>query len=227
MTDGFLLVGVIVLATLGWAYLFLKPAAGLWTRTWLVAGVLSIAAVGTLAIEGDLDSTLGPVEPGVIAAGVGIGAAWLVATHVGHAVCCRLLPGFLDRVTELYALRTGDRVATMVGPVVAMAVAEELVFRGVVQGSLGVLGGVLVYGAVQLVARNWALTAAALLGGAVWGLLAWWTRGLLAPVLAHLIWTGTLTFVWPLRGCGDEPGGADAAPTARDHERRPDQARAN
>jgi hypothetical protein len=120
----------------------------------------------------------------------------------------------LDQITDLYSLREGDRVSTMVGPVVAMAGAEELFFRGFVQGRLGLVGAVAVYTAVQLVAGKWALTLAALLGAVVWGGLLWWTGGLVAPVVAHVLWTGALTFVWPLRGCGRRVGAADAAPVA-------------
>lgn len=210
-----LAVGALV-AVGGWAYLFRRPAEGLWPRTWVVAGALSASALAGLAVTDELATVLGPVDLGVAGLGVGIGAGWLVATHIGHAVLCRLVPGFLDQVTDLYSLRTGDRVRSMVGPVTAMAVAEELFFRGLVQTHLGLVGAVIVYGLVQFVAGKWALVLAAVLGGAVWGLLFWWTGGLVAPVLAHWVWTGSLTFLWPLRGCGDGRGGADAAPTAHE-----------
>lgn len=198
----------------GWAYLFRRPPEGLWPRTWVVAGVLSAYALVGLAVTDELATVLGPVDIAVVGLGLGVGAAWLVATHIGHAVLCRLVPGFLDQVTELYSLRTGDRVAAMVGPVTAMAVAEELAFRGLAQTHLGLAGAVIAYGLVQFVAGKWALVLAAVLGGVVWGVLFWWTGGLVAPVLAHWVWTASLTFLWPLRGCGAGGGGADAAPTA-------------
>lgn len=176
--------------------------------------MLSAYALVALAVTERLDTVVGPVSLAALGAGLLVGSAWLVATHVGHAVLCRLFPGFLDQITDLYSLREGDRISTMVGPVVAMAGAEELFFRGFVQGRLSLLGAVAVYSAVQLVARKWALTLAALLGGVVWGGLLWWTGGLVAPVVAHVLWTGALTFVWPLRGCGRRMGAADAAPVA-------------
>lgn len=207
-------VALVLLAFVGWTFLFRRPADGIWPRTWITAGVLSAASIAALALSDDLTTVLGPVGPEPVAAGLVIGTAWLVATHVGHTVLCRLFPGFLAQITELYSLREGDTVRTMVGPVVAMAVAEELVFRGVVQGAGGLVAGIVAYTAVQVVAGKWALTLAALLGGAVWGVLAWWQGGLVAPVLAHVLWTATLTFVWPLRGCGRRVGAADAAPLA-------------
>ena len=57
------------------------------------------------------------------------------------------------------------------------------------------------YTGVQVMARNWALALAALLCGSVWGTLAWASDGIVAPVVAHVVWVVALTFVWPLRGC--------------------------
>ncbi|CAN5726508.1 hypothetical protein BH24ACT4_BH24ACT4_07260 [soil metagenome] len=98
-----------------------------------------------------------------------------------------------------------------------MAVAEEVFFRGFVQDEVGLVAAVAAYTAVQMVERKWALGLAALLGGTVWGLLFWWTGGLVAPIVAHVLWTGMLTFVWPLKGCGgadptDEAVAAQRAP---------------
>jgi len=86
-----------------------------------------------------------------------------------------------------------------------MAVAEELLFRGVVQGEAGFVVGVVVYTAVQAVERKWALVLAAFLGGTLWGALFALTGGLVAPVLAHALWTVALTLVWPLGGGGHRP----------------------
>jgi membrane protease YdiL (CAAX protease family) len=199
-----LVVATLVLAAGAWAFLFLLPRAGLWRRSWAVAAVLTAWSIGALALDDRLATALGPVSPATIGAGVGVGAAWLVATHVGNTVLCRLFPSFLAQVNDLYRIRDQDDATplwSMAGAVTAMAVAEELVFRGVLQAALGVLGAVVAYTAVQAVERKWALALAALLGGLVWGLLAWWTDGLVAPIVAHVLWTGTLTFLWPLRGC--------------------------
>lgn len=214
MVASVLLVVGVLGALAGWAWLFCRPAEGVWTRTWVVAGALAGYAVVALAVTDQLDTALGPVDPGVVAVGVAVGGVWLGATHVGHAVLCRLVPGFLAQISDLYSMREGDRVGVLVAPVVLMATAEELFFRGFVQGHVGLTGAVVVYAGVQLVTGKWALTLAAALGGTVWGLLLWWTGGLLAPVLAHVLWTATLAFVWPLGGCGPDRGGADEASLA-------------
>lgn len=201
MSRVLVLAGAVVLGFMAWAYLFLLPRAGLWSRTWAVAVALSAASVAGLAVVGELSATVGPVNAVEVGVGLAVGALWLACTHVGHWMLCRLFPSFMDEVQDLYAIGTGDRVRTMVGPIVAMGVAEELLFRGVVQGLGGLAVGVVVYTAVQLVERKWVLALAALLGGLVWGVLFEWRSGLVAPTVAHVLWTATLTFVLPLRGC--------------------------
>ncbi len=216
----------LVLALAVWAFLFLPARQGLWTRTWISAAVLTTYAVAALLASDRLDAAIGPVTP--LAAGMGllVGGAWLAATHVGHAVLCRLFPGFLAQINDLYAIRDRSRLWSTVGAVVAMGVAEEVFFRGFVQDRAGLVATLAAYTAVQAVERKWALGLAALLGGAVWGVLFWWSGGLVAPIVAHVLWTGMLTFVWPLKGC-DAPdstteavaagrAGPDAAPSSPD-----------
>lgn len=200
-----IVVGLVVALAL-WAYLFVLPRAGLWTRSWVVAGGLTTYAVAAMAWTGRLDTVVGPVSPVEVGVGVGAGGGWLVATHIGHAVLCRLFPSFLAQINDLYAIRDRSRPWFTVGAVIAMAVAEEVFFRGFVQSQVGLAATVVAYTAIQMVERKWALGLAALLGGTVWGLLFWWTGGLVAPIVAHVLWTGMLMFVWPLRGCeGADP----------------------
>lgn len=204
-----LLVGGIALAVAGWVFLFRLPASGLWPRTWVTAVVLSSYTALALHLTHRLGRVVGPIGPWPAAAGLAVGGAWLVATHMGHYVLCRTFPSFLDQISDLYSLREGDRIPTMVGPLLAMGATEELFFRGFVQGLLGLVGSIAVYGAVQLVVGNWALTLAALVGGAVWGTLLFATKGLVAPIVAHVLWASVLTFAWPLRGCDERVGAAD------------------
>lgn len=200
-----------------WFALFRGDRRDIWPRTWVIAFTLIGFSIGALAVVDRLDDIVGPLDLPSLAAGIGVGATWLVATHVGHAILCRLFPSFIDQVQDLYRLGVGDPWTRVLGPIAAMAVAEELLFRGVIGGIGGFIAGVVVYTAVQVFERKWALTLAALLGGVIWGGLFEFTGGLLAPVVAHALWTTTLTLVWPLRGCGpvdiDTP--ADAVTTAR------------
>ena len=199
--------GAVVVAVVAWLLLFGGRRDDIWPRTWAVAGALIVVSVAALAALGRLADVVGPVGPAEVVAGLAVGAAWLVATHVGHAVLCRLFPSFVAQVRDLYGLGAGEPARRVLGPILAMAAAEELLFRGVVHTLAGFAAGVAVYGAVQIIERKWVLVLAAVLGGVVWGGLYEWTGGIVAPFVAHALWTASLTLVWPLRG----PGGDDDA----------------
>ncbi len=213
--DAWIVVGVLVASAAAWAMMFLPPRPGIWPRTWLAAGSLSAMSVLALLALGRLGSTLGAFTLAEVGAGVVVGTAWLVATHLGYEVLRYLFPGFDDEVRDLYRLGEHDTVGRMLGPIVAMGIAEELVFRGVVQGEVGLVLAVLAYGAVQIFERKWALCLAALLAGTVWGLLFDWRSGLVAPAVAHVLWTGALTFVWPLGGAAQAESSSASSRSSR------------
>lgn len=203
MTSSVTASAVVLLALVGWAYVFVPARRGIWRRTWITASVLLAASAGALFARGDFGDAVGDIGAATVVAGAGVGAVWLVATQIGHRVLCRVVPSFIDRVRDLYSIAAGDRRRDVLTALVSMAVAEEFVFRLVVQREFGLVAGVVAYAAVQAVTRNWALMLAAVASGTVWGLLYQWQQSLVAPLIAHLIWTGALTFVWPLHGCGE------------------------
>ena len=198
-------VGVLVLTIAGWAYIFARPRPGIWQRSWMVALVLIIASVAALIGGGELDDAVGVTDLGAIDVGITAGAVWVMATQVGHQILCRILPTFIEQVRDLYSIAVGDSRREITVALVSLALAEEMVFRLLTQREFGLVIAVLAYAAVQAVERNWALMIAGAACGLVWGLLYAWQGNLAAPLIAHLIWTGTLTFFWPLRGCGGEP----------------------
>ncbi len=207
----------LVLAVAAWAFLFRLPRKGLWPRTWLVAPLLIGYSLVALAIDDRLASTIEPITPLEVAIGLAAGAAWLVATQVGHRVLVHLFPAFREQVKDLYRIRDEDvPLWSMAGAVTLMGVAEEMLFRGLVQGGLGLLAAVAAYTLVQAVEGKWALGLAALLGGLVWGLLFAWRDGMVAPVVAHVLWTGVLTFLWPLRPAAPVPAVAPTVPTTQE-----------
>lgn len=196
--------GVLVASTAvafgAFAYMFALPRPGIWPRTWVAAGALGGTAVVGLLALGRFEELVGPFTLEELAIGLLAGAAWLVATRVGYAVVSWAFPAFGDQVRDLYRLGDEDTSRRMVGPVIAIGIAEELLFRGVLQGVGGIALALAAYTAVQAFERKWALALAALLGGIVWGALFAWRGGLIAPIAAHVVWTGMLTFVWPLGG---------------------------
>ena len=194
-----------VVAAAAWVALFRGERADIWPRTWVIAGVLIAFSVGALAALGRLAEIVGPLDLIVVGAGVAVGVAWLVATHIGHAILCRIFPSFIDQVRDLYRLGVDEPWTRVLGPIAAMAIAEELLFRGVIGGVGGFAAGLALYTVVQVLERKWALVLAAVLGGASWGGVFELTGGLVAPAIAHVLWTAVLTLVWPLRGCGPVP----------------------
>lgn len=192
----------LLMAAGAWAFMFLPDRRDIWPRTWIAAAVLLATASTSLVALDRFREVVGPFTVTEVLVGLAAGTAWLVATHVGYALIAWLLPSFGEQVRDLYRLGDGDTVRRMVGPIVAMGVAEEMLFRGVLQGVGGFALALGAYTAVQAFERKWALALAALLGGAVWGALFAWRTGLLAPIGAHVLWTGMLTFVWPL---GNQP----------------------
>ena len=205
----------LAVAAAAWAFMFLPDRRGIWTRTWLAAAALIGTSVACLAAVDRLGEVVGPVDAVEVVIGLAVGAAWLVATHVGYRLVSWLLPAFGAQVRDLYRMREGGTpTSRMVGPVVAMGVAEELLFRGVLQGLGGFVLGLAAYTAVQAFERKWALALAALLGGAVWGALFAWRGGIVAPVVAHVAWTAALTFAWPLGDDGERATRRGTAPAA-------------
>ncbi len=185
-----------LVATAMWVFMFRRPREGIWPRTWIAAGVLSAYAVAATGIH----HLLGPISASEFLLGVAVGGVWLAVTHAGAFIIGRLVPPFFDEVADLYRLAERSSWRSVAGPLIAMAVAEELMFRGVVQGRAGLAAAIVVYGAVQLVERKAALVLAGLLSGAVWGTLTLWRHGLVAAIVAHAVWTLTLALIWPIPG---------------------------
>lgn len=213
-TELIVLVASIAVAFGAFAYMFALPRPGIWPRTWVAAAAAGATAVVGLAVLGRFRGLVGPFTLEEVGIGLLVGGAWLVITHVGFAIISRLLPAFGDQVRDLYQLGGEDSSRRMVGPIVAMGIAEELLFRGLLQGVGGIVLALAVYTAVQVFERKWALALAALLGGVVWGLLFEWRGGVIAPAVAHVVWTGSLTFVWPLGGA-PRPQESDPGYTGR------------
>ena len=92
----------LAVATGMWAFMFLPDRRGIWTRTWIAAGVLSATAVAGLLAVGRLGEIAGPIDATELAIGLAAGAAWLVATHVGYRIIAWLFPSFGAQVRDLY-----------------------------------------------------------------------------------------------------------------------------
>jgi membrane protease YdiL (CAAX protease family) len=136
---------------------------------------------------------------------------WLgVLSGVSLYVGTRIFVWLLQRSSMPFARDTRDAyrraeaVSTALAVVLAVfvvAVGEELFWRGLVYG-VGVQEGLtiafagvtswLLYVAVNRASRLQPILAAAIVGGALWTGLAWWTGGILASIVSHMLWTGLM-----------------------------------
>jgi membrane protease YdiL (CAAX protease family) len=174
---------------------------------WWTSGV-TMAALAILAV------VIGPVHASErfgLAAAVGIGiasgAALYGSTVAFLAVTTRTVPALARQTSSLYQER-GARslVAALAISVVLSAPGEELLWRGTVLGVmeawLGSPGAAAVvtwagFVIVNLVSGSLPIILGAVVGGAAWTALAWWTGGVAASIACHVVWTGLMIAVPP------------------------------
>lgn len=169
--------------------------------------VNAIAAVVGIALA---RSALGPSWSAALgwsrrnaAIGIALGAVLVVATQVGARLLLPLLPPVLAETQRLYALLQGSLAPAQCAPVIALvAIAEELVFRGVVttlcERRFGPRSTVALATALYVLplaaSGSWLLIAIGITLGAVWTIARLRSQSLLVPLLAHVIWAEA-TFV--------------------------------
>jgi membrane protease YdiL (CAAX protease family) len=159
-------------------------------------GVLGIAALATGTVVWSAEFSLGAAAMIGLLVGVGL----YVAT-VLFVIFVRRWPAFAENVTSLY--ERGAGVSLVQGLILSAAIAapgEELFWRGLFQQHIvqnhgrgvAALGSWLGYIAASAVSLSLPFTAAAIVGGGVWVLLAAWTGGVLASLVCHALWTGLM-----------------------------------
>lgn len=147
---------------------------------------------------------------------------------ISHVLFIILAPiaGFLVVMAQRMVSSATDSVPTWQVALVAMVFivpVEELAWRGLVQPRFArvsaqldpgggqrrrlgandnewaaIVATTVLFCLFQLFTGNLALVGAALLGGFTWGWLQVRSGGLLAPVLAHSLWTGAMTMAPPV-----------------------------
>jgi len=163
----------------------------------------------TLATMGVVALLVGPIawSPDVaagvsIAAGLALGVALYVATRIAIAVIGRWAT-FRRHSLEMYRKQGGLSLGVALALSIALSVpGEELFWRGLFQGHLATSfdgragwAAVVAWGAfvlANMASLNLAIAAGAIVGGATWVALAWWTGGVLAPLACHVVWTGLM-----------------------------------
>jgi membrane protease YdiL (CAAX protease family) len=206
-----MVVGAVATAA-GW-YAVAQRGASIWVVFGVTNSLLAIAAILTGRV---------PLSPqvgagGAAVAGLGAGLALYLAT-VAFVTVARRWPAFAEDVTDLYGRGAGLSLpVAMVLAVGLAAPGEELFWRGLFQQHLAqgssrasaAAATWLVYVAANAVSRSLPVTAAAVVAGGVWILLAAWTGGALAAVLCHALWIALMLGFPP-------PGGARPSGSLRE-----------
>jgi membrane protease YdiL (CAAX protease family) len=168
---------------------------------WVVMGI-ALPALGVAAVAVGEPSVSPSVNGGAaVAAGAAAGLVLYLATRL-FVAAVRPWRTFQRHWVELYAGRAGlPLVAAIDLAAGVMVPGEELFWRGLFQAKMSVVldgrtagaaVGWAAFVAVDLPSGNLTIIAGAVVGGAVWSALAWWTGGALASIVCHAIWTALI-----------------------------------
>jgi membrane protease YdiL (CAAX protease family) len=160
-----------------------------------VLGILSLVTGRVRGVEA------GRSAVGWAVLGMGAGLLLYVATVGFMSVAGRWPP--LARHTEsLYGERRSISFLGALSVSVLLVVpGEELLWRGVVMAFLenavggSILAAVLqwsAYVAASLFSRSIPIVLSALVGGAAWTALTWWSGGVMAALMCHWVWTALM-----------------------------------
>lgn len=141
-----------------------------------------------------------------IVIGVGVGVLMAGATYWLYPRLEHMFPQLAGDKAALYRQFYSLDGAWRCLALVPVAAAEEIVWRGLVQGALvahlgtrrGVVATALIYAAVQLPVGAPLLLIAALWCGLVWGVLRAGLGHIAAPVAAHVAWDTVILLIMPV-----------------------------
>ena len=167
-----------------------------WTAAGLVYGVFGLAGLALVA-AGDL--------PLIDDAWWVLAAFWLaVVLFAGTRAFVALTAGWplmARAVARTYGYRGRLGVWVTLAASCAIGAGEELFWRGIVPTAVEASAAAVIawagYVAVNILGRNAALIAGALVAGGVWAWLAVASGGVLAPVVCHAVWTALMVLFPP------------------------------
>jgi uncharacterized protein len=187
----------------GW-WLISSRGRDVWRVLPVVLAAMGASAVALLPDAASRVETVTAFVVGLVA-----GAALYAATRMVVALAARSRR-VARQIRDAYAPAEREGVVRpLVLTLLASVPGEELFYRGLTQRTLagtwlglggGALAAWLLYILANAPSRSLPIIAGAVVGGSVWGALAWWSGGLVAPLASHLVWTGMMLLVPPRVG---------------------------
>ena len=178
---------------------FRGPRARFWDRMTATGLVL-----GGLALAADRDARSVRIGPREIAVGLATAAGLYGIFRVGDTVAREVIPRGGEEIGDIYelrSLRSKEELAVRLGLVIGPA--EELFWRGFVQGRAGYPTATALYGGAHIVTENVTLIGAATIAGAYWGILRTLGVPLGALVVSHVAWDIWIFLVAPTEPLAD------------------------
>jgi membrane protease YdiL (CAAX protease family) len=200
VTGAFVVLGAVVLSFSlriepgnDWFYPATLGLAVIWTVGAFASGPLHLGR--TLRVDGAEDEP----HPRPFLMPVAY-AALLAGLFVVGGLVVRQIPALDAQVRHVLDHANEGSVPLLVVITALNGVAEELFFRGALYAATPrypVVVTTIAYGAVTLATGNVMLAFAGLLLGALVGLERRATGGILAPIITHVLWSGSMLFVLP------------------------------
>jgi membrane protease YdiL (CAAX protease family) len=141
-----------------------------------------------------------------VLSGLAVGVLMTALTYPVFQLAVKIAPWLDGQVQALYHGARSTTLPKALAWVTAVMLAEELLFRGLWPLALrGVMGprkiyalALLAYSLAQLGSGSWIVALLAFVCGSAWTLLRVYTGSLLAPVIAHAIWTPVVILLYPV-----------------------------
>lgn len=195
---------VLAAMILGWALLIRRFGEG---DVYAVVGpyALAVCVVMIALRPKTILAWLKPTKR-AIWVGLAVGVGMTALTYPVFQLASMVYPELDGHVQSLY---TGARSTTLPKAlcwVIALVLAEELMFRGVLPDELSARMpertawaiSLVVYALAQFGTGSFIVSLMALVCGAIWTWQRQYTDSLLSTVIAHLIWTPTVILLYPV-----------------------------
>lgn len=180
------------------------------TNVYAVMGPYAAVVIAVAPLLGRLSGVVQrrslEITPRAIMLGVALGALMTLATYPAFRIATELVPGLAASVRALYAAARARELASALAWTVLIIVAEEVLWRGLV---LDVLDervpahaasalSIASYALAQLGSGSLIVLLLALVCGTLWTIQRRATGSIVAPLIAHLIWSPTVILLYPV-----------------------------